>query len=98
MRNVAQKQVIIEDIEEDSHNKETAEEFFRFGKRNLKVLQFSLPEIEEIVELPDTGSYSQRNTESGPENKENARGLENKGDQGIKMKISLEKLDAMKGK
>ena len=41
------------------------------------MFQTSLPKMEEIIEVPDTGSYSQRNTETRVENKENLRELSN---------------------
>ena len=58
---IPQKQIIVEHIEDDCTSENEEDEFFKFGKRN-KMFQTSLPEMEEIVEVPDTGSYSQRNT------------------------------------
>ena len=56
---IPQKQIIVEDIEDDGTD-ELEDEFFKFGKR--KMFQTTLPPMEEIIEVPDTGSYSQRNT------------------------------------
>lgn len=69
MKKVPHKQVIIEDIEGDPILQESEEEFFHFGKKAFKTPATNIHLMEEIAEVPDTGNYSQRQTEDFPDDK-----------------------------